>query len=154
RTHGRSGGVCHLVSGQAWIPSSGSHRAKNGGITGLASDRGTATVMTPTLPLQLMVLVGVAPPAALVALLSAASLANRPLPERWTGRLAAGSMLTSCAGLSAALLVYGTTISGTTLVSYGAWSTSHPGGIAIDFLVDRVSLGFSALSAAIAGVVS
>src|SRR4029450_2241358 len=50
--------------------------------------------------------------------------------------------------------VYGTTISGTTLVSYGAWSTSHAGGIAIDFLVDRVSLGFSALSAAIAGVVS
>jgi NAD(P)H-quinone oxidoreductase subunit 5 len=39
-------------------------------------------------------------------------------------------------------------------VSYGAWSISHAGGIAIDFLVDRVSLGFAALSAAIAGVVS
>jgi NADH-quinone oxidoreductase subunit L len=110
--------------------------------------------MTPTVPLQLMVLVGVGSPAALFVLLSAASLVNRPLPERWTGPLAAGSMLTSCAALSVALLVYGTTISGTTLVSYGAWSTSHAGGIAIDFLVDRVSLGFSALSAAIAGVVS
>jgi NADH-quinone oxidoreductase subunit L len=110
--------------------------------------------MTPTVPLQLMVLVGVGSPAALFVLLSAASLVNRPLPERWTGPLAAGSMLTSCAALSAALLVYGTISSGTTLVSYGAWSTSHAGGIAIDFLVDRVSLGFAALSAAIAGVVS
>jgi NAD(P)H-quinone oxidoreductase subunit 5 len=110
--------------------------------------------MTPTVPLQLMVLVGVGSPAALFALLSAASLVNRPLPERWTGPLAAGSMLTSCAALSTALLVYGTTMFGTTLVSYGAWSTSHTGGIAIDFLVDRVSLGFAALSAAIAGVVS
>ena len=53
-----------------------------------------------------------------------------------------------------ALLVYGTTISGTTLVFVRCWSTSHAGGITIDFLVDRVSLGFSALSAAIAGVVS
>jgi NADH-quinone oxidoreductase subunit L len=110
--------------------------------------------MTPTVPLQLMVLVGVGSPAALFALLSAASLVNRPLPERWIGPLAAGSMLTSCAALSAALLVYGTISSSTTLVSYGAWSTSHAGGIAIDFLVDRVSLGFAALSAAIAGVVS
>jgi NAD(P)H-quinone oxidoreductase subunit 5 len=110
--------------------------------------------MTPAVPLQVMVLVGVASPAALFALLSAASLVNRPLPERWTGRLAAASMLASCAAFSAALLVYGTTISGTTLVSYGAWSTSHAGGIAIDFLIDRMSLGFAALSAAIAGVVS
>jgi NAD(P)H-quinone oxidoreductase subunit 5 len=110
--------------------------------------------MMPTVPLQLMVLVGVGSPAALFVLLSAASLVNRPLPERWTGPLAAGSMLTSCAALSVALLVYGAGISGTTLVSYGAWSTSHAGGITIDFLVDRVSLGFSALSAAIAGVVS
>jgi NADH-quinone oxidoreductase subunit L len=39
-------------------------------------------------------------------------------------------------------------------LSYGAWSTSHEGGIAIEFLVDRLSLGFAALSAAIAGVVS
>jgi NAD(P)H-quinone oxidoreductase subunit 5 len=112
--------------------------------------------MMPTVPLQLMVLVGVGLPAALLAVLGAASLVNRPLPERWTGPLAAVSMLTSCAALLAALLVYGTTTSssGTTLVSYGAWSTSHAGGIAIDFLVDRVALGFAALSAAIAGVVS
>ena len=44
--------------------------------------------------------------------------------------------------------------SGTRLLSYGAWSATHEGGIAIEFLVDRLSLGFAALSAAIAGVVA
>ena len=53
-----------------------------------------------------------------------------------------------------ALVVYGTTGTGTQLLSYGAWSASHEGGIAIEFLVDRLSLAFAALSAAIAGVVS
>ena len=110
--------------------------------------------MTPAVPLQLMVLAGVVSPAALFAVLGGASLINRPVPERWTGRLAAGAMVTSSAALSIALVVYGPTLSVPTLVSYGAWSTSHAGGIAIDFLVDRLSLGFAALSASIAGVVS
>jgi NAD(P)H-quinone oxidoreductase subunit 5 len=110
--------------------------------------------MTPTVPLQLLVLVGVGSPAALFSVLGIAALVNRPLSERWTGPLAAGAMLISCAALSAALLVYGTTSSATTLLSYGAWSTPNEGGIAIDFLLDRLSLGFAALSAAIAGVVS
>src|SRR5262249_33583036 len=43
---------------------------------------------------------------------------------------------------------------GSSVLSFGAWSSSHEGGIAIEFLVDRLSLGFAALSAAIAGVVS
>jgi len=110
--------------------------------------------MMPSLPLQLMVLIGVGSPAALFALLSGASLLNRPLPERWTGPLAGGSMLMACAALSLALVVYGTADTSARLLSYGAWSTSHEGGIAIEFLVDRLSLGFAALSAAIAGVVS
>ena len=53
-----------------------------------------------------------------------------------------------------AFVVRGTATTGTQLLSYGAWSTSHEGGIAIEFLVDRLSLAFAALSAAIAGVVS
>jgi NADH:ubiquinone oxidoreductase subunit 5 (subunit L)/multisubunit Na+/H+ antiporter MnhA subunit len=110
--------------------------------------------MMSTVPLEWMVLVGVGSPMALLALLGAASLLNRPLPERWTGKLAAASMMTSCAALSVALVVYGTTRMETTLLSYGAWSASHEGGIAIEFLVDRLSLAFAALSAAIAGVVS
>ena len=110
--------------------------------------------MTPNLPLTWMVLVAVASPAVLLAVLGGASLLNRPLPERWTGGLAAGSMTIAFVALSVALVVLGATGSGPRLISYGAWSSSHEGGIAIDFLVDRLSLGFAALSAAIAGVVS
>ncbi len=110
--------------------------------------------MMSTASLEWMLLIGVGAPAALFVLLGGASLVNRAPPERWTGRLAAGAMMTSCAALGVALLVYGTTRTGTVLLSYGAWSTSHDGGVAIEFLVDGMSLGFAALSAAIAGVVA
>ena len=105
-------------------------------------------------PLTLLVLVGVASPVMLLTLLGGASLANRPLPERWTGGLAAGSMTIAVAALTVAFVVAWSTGTGTQLLSYGAWSTSHAGGIAIEFLVDRPSLAFAALSAAIVGVVS
>jgi NADH-quinone oxidoreductase subunit L len=110
--------------------------------------------MTLSLPLTLLVLVGVGSPAVLLVLLGGTSLIDRRLPERWTGTLAAGLMMISCAALSMALVVYRTTGTGAQLLTYGAWSASHEGGIAIEFLVDRLSLGFAALSAAIAGVVS
>src|SRR5262245_34824552 len=110
--------------------------------------------MMPSLSLTLLVLVGVGSPAVLLALLGCASLLNRPLGERWTGRLAAGSMLISSAALSAALVFYGVGRTGARLLSYGAWSASHASGIRIEFLVDRFSLAFAALSAAIAGIVS
>jgi NADH-quinone oxidoreductase subunit L len=111
-------------------------------------------LMMPSLSLTLLLLVGVGSPAVLLALLGCTSLLNRPLAERWTGRIAAGAMLTSCAALSAALVVYGVTRPGARLLSYGTWSASHEGGIAIEFLVDRFSLAFAALSAAIAGIVA
>jgi NADH-quinone oxidoreductase subunit L len=110
--------------------------------------------MTPSLPLTSLVLIGVGSPAILLVLLGVASLVNRPLPERWTGSLAAASMTMACAAFLVALAVYGTATSGTQLLSYGAWSASHEGGTAIEFLVDQLSLGFAALSTAIAGVVS
>jgi NAD(P)H-quinone oxidoreductase subunit 5 len=110
--------------------------------------------MMPSVSLTFLVLVGVGSPALLLALLGCASLLNRPLPERWTGRIAAGSMMTACAALSMALVLYGFMGTGARLLSYGTWSASHEGGIAIEFLVDRLSLAFGALSAAIAGIVS
>jgi NAD(P)H-quinone oxidoreductase subunit 5 len=112
------------------------------------------TVDMPSIPLAVLVLVGIGSPASLLALLGVASLFNRPLPERWTGRLAGSSMTIACAAFATALVVYGMAGTGTTLLSYGAWSTSHEGGIAIEFLVDRLALAFAALSTAIAGVVS
>jgi NADH-quinone oxidoreductase subunit L len=110
--------------------------------------------MTAGTPLTLLVLVGVASPVVLLGLLGGASLLNRPLPERWTGALAAGTMTIAFAALSLALAVSATTGTGPQLLSYGAWSASHEGAIAIEFLVDRLSLAFAALSAAIVGVVS
>lgn len=108
----------------------------------------------PNLPLTILVLAGVASPALLLAVLGGASLVNRPLPERWTGMLAGGSMAVACGALLLALVVHGTTATGPQLLSYGAWSASREDGIAIEFLVDRLSLGFAVLSAAIAGVVA
>jgi NAD(P)H-quinone oxidoreductase subunit 5 len=110
--------------------------------------------MMPNLPLTLLVLVGIGSPAILLGLLGGASLLNQPLGERWTGRLAAVSMLISFAALSAALVVYGIGGTGARLLSYGAWSSAHEGGIRIEFLIDRFSLAFAALSAAISGIVS
>ena len=63
-------------------------------------------------------------------------------------------MLLASVALTSALVVYGATGTGARLLSFGDWSASHEGGIAIEFLVDRMALGFAALSAAIAGVVS
>jgi NAD(P)H-quinone oxidoreductase subunit 5 len=108
----------------------------------------------PSVPLTVLVLVGVGSPALLLTLLGAASLVNRPLPERWTGLLAGSSMALATAALLVAFVVYGIARPGTQLLTYGAWSTTHEGGIAIEFLVDRLSLAFAALSTAIAGVVS
>jgi len=110
--------------------------------------------MIANVPFAWLVLVGVGSPALLVAVLGSAALFNRQLPERWTGGLAAAAMTLSCAALIAALVVYGTAQTGSRLLSYGQWSTAHDGGIAIEFLVDRLSLGFAALSAAIAGIVA
>jgi len=110
--------------------------------------------MISNVPFAWLVLAGVGSPALLFGLLGGASLLNRRLPERWTGALAAGTMVASCAALLAALVVYGIARTGTRLLSFGEWSTTHAGGVGAEFLVDRLSLGFAALSAAIAGVVS
>ena len=107
-----------------------------------------------SVPLTVLVLVGVGAPAMLLGLVGGASLLDRPLPERWTGRLAAIAMTVAFAAFLVAFLTYGMIFRGKQLLAYGAWSTTHPGGIAIEFLVDRLSLAFAALSTAIAGVVS
>jgi NAD(P)H-quinone oxidoreductase subunit 5 len=110
--------------------------------------------MTAGLPLTSLVLVAVAAPVILLALLGGASLLDRSLPERWTSSLTAGAMTIATSALLLALVVYGATGTGTHFLSYGAWSTSREGGIDIEFLVDRLALAFAALSTGIVGVVS
>jgi len=107
-----------------------------------------------TISLGWLVLVGAGSPAVLFALLGGASLAGRPPSERWTGALTAGAMLVSCVALTVALVVYGLTGTTIRLLSYGAWADSYTGGVPLDFLVDRFSLAFASLSAAILGIVS
>ena len=106
------------------------------------------------LPLATLVLAGIASPVVLFGILGATSLFGRRMPERWTGLLAAGAMTLACAALLGALIIASAGRTGPRLLSFGGWSASHEGGIAIEFLVDRVSLAFGALIAAIAGVVS
>ena len=110
--------------------------------------------MTSDAALGWMVLAGVGAPAGLLALLGGASLLNRPLPERWTAFFASGAMTLAFVSLTAGLVVASAAGADATLLSLGAWSTSHEGGIAIEFHVDRLSLAFAALTTAIAGVVS
>jgi NAD(P)H-quinone oxidoreductase subunit 5 len=110
--------------------------------------------VTTLVPLTWLVLAGVASPAVLLALLGGASLLNHPLPERWTAPLASASMMAAFLAFALALAASAETAASAQLLSYGAWSTSHEEAVAIEFLVDRLSLAFAALSAAIAGVVS
>lgn len=114
--------------------------------------------MTPAIlsnvPLTVLVLVGLAAPILLLVLLGSAALLNRSLPERWIAAVTGVALSVACAALTAAFLAWGWTAHGARLISYGAWSTSHEGGISLDFLVDRYSLAFGVLTTAIAGVVS
>lgn len=110
--------------------------------------------MMPSVTLASLVLTGVGAPVVLLAILGAASLLDRPLPERWIGRLAGAAMLLACAALSTALLVYGAAGGGGRLVSFSTGPESGEGGLAIEFLVDRISLAFATLSVVITGIVS
>ncbi|HET9783717.1 MAG TPA: proton-conducting transporter membrane subunit [Terriglobales bacterium] len=107
--------------------------------------------MTANIPLTILVLIGVGAPALLFALLGIAAFVDRSPSEAVTGRLTALAMALSCATLFSALvsLLAG---SGMRFLTYGGWS--HAGGIAVQFLVDRLSLAFAALSAAILGIVA
>jgi NAD(P)H-quinone oxidoreductase subunit 5 len=68
--------------------------------------------------------------------------------------LAGGSMTLASVALLSAFVVYGVARPGPQLVSYGAWSSAHEGAIVIEFVVDRISLAFAALTTIIVGVVS
>lgn len=107
--------------------------------------------MTASIPFRILVLTGVGAPALLFALLGCSPLFKRPISEKIIGRLTGMAMAVSFAALVAALLsqVAG---SGAQFLTYGGWSQA--GGIALQFLVDRMSLAFASLSAAILGIVS
>src|SRR5262249_32873546 len=119
--------VQRLVSGQARFSAAGRHRTAVGGVAGMTS-----------VPFAWLVLIGVGAPGFLFAVLGATALVNRQLSERWVGALAAAAMATSCLALLAALLVHGFAQRAPSRLAYGEWSTTHEGGITIEFLVDRL----------------
>lgn len=104
--------------------------------------------------LAALVLTAVAAPVGLFALLGAASVAGRPLTERWTAFLTGTAMLLACTALCIAFAIHESTPAELRLLSYGAWSGSYSHAIGLEFLVDRMSLAFAALSAAILGIVA
>ena len=138
--------------------------------------------MTVYLPLAILVLTGVGAPALLFAVLGCAALLGWNLPEAVTARLTALAMTISFAALAIALVV-GTPGAGARFLTYGGRSfdgrglqrgdAARPasartdmgapephagaalaGGIALQFLVDRMALAFAALSAVILGIVA
>src|SRR5690606_23005886 len=94
-----------VVPGQAGASRAGRPRAvaARARRTGHASGAGG---MTPPLPLEVLLLIGLLSPVGLLLILGAASLINRSLPERWIGRLAAIALTTCAAALISALLVH------------------------------------------------
>ncbi|HXR97637.1 MAG TPA: proton-conducting transporter membrane subunit [Terriglobales bacterium] len=97
-----------------------------------------------------LVLTAIAAPAVLLAVLGCATLFSHRLPEIFTTRLMAAAMTISFTALVAALCHR--TGPGTHFLTYGQWSQA--GGIALQLLVDRMSLAFGALAAAVLGIVS
>lgn len=109
--------------------------------------------MTAGVPLASCVLIGVAAPAVLFLVLGTASVLGRRIPEVGITGVTAAAMAVSTVALASALGAYGIA-SEARLVSFGEWSATHRAGIAIEFLVDRPSLAFAVLSAAISGIVA
>jgi len=103
---------------------------------------------------DVLVLVGLAAPASLLALLGGASLLNRPFGERTEGLLARWAMTISFASCAVALAAYAATGATARVVSFGSTLAAQGRGPAIDLLVDGMSLGFAALTTAVAGVVA
>ena len=109
--------------------------------------------MTVSLPLAWCVLIGLAGPSGLFVLLGTTSLLGRNLPEKAITGLTAAAMVISTVALASGLIAYGIG-SEPRLLSFGEWSRTHHAGIAVEFLVDRLSLAFALLSAGISGIVS
>lgn len=99
------------------------------------------------------VLAALAAPALLAAVLFLPSLFARPWREEWIGMLVRETLLVCLAALSAAGLLYALGPRAPVVLRLGDWF-SGGGGFSFDLLIDGWSLGFSALSVVICGVVS
>lgn len=97
-------------------------------------------------------IVTLAAPLGLLAILGGSSLLGRPLTEALIGRLT--RVLTFSAFVAAAIgfVVHTLFGAGPRIASFGLWFGANGHGFALDFLVDGVSLGFLTLALALCGV--
>jgi NAD(P)H-quinone oxidoreductase subunit 5 len=97
---------------------------------------------------------GAALPAGLLAGLGVASLVDRRLPERVVGGATATCTALSAAAFLGALAGLATAPVPRHVVSLGAWFAVGHSAFAIDLLLDRLSLSFAFVTAAISGIVA
>ena len=93
-----------------------------------------------------------AAPLCLLAILGVSSLLGRPLPEPQIGRLTRVSTRVAFVAAAIAFVVHTLSGAGPRIVSFGLWFGAHGHGFALDFLVDGVALGFLTLALALCGV--
>jgi NAD(P)H-quinone oxidoreductase subunit 5 len=98
--------------------------------------------------------VGVALPAALLALLGLPALLGRRVPERAVGVLTGACSGLSAAAFAAALVTLLAAGVPPAVLSFGSWFAAGESAFAMDLLVDRMSLAFAVAAACIAGMVA
>ncbi|MGH0033859.1 MAG: proton-conducting transporter membrane subunit [Myxococcota bacterium] len=106
------------------------------------------------LTLEVATLVALSSPALLLAAISLASLAPRPLPERWVAGATGSAMVMSMLALAIALATCVATGGEARSFTARTWFSSHEGAFRFDLLVDTGALAFALLAATICGVVA
>ena len=104
--------------------------------------------------LEIAVIVVIVTPALLLATLGVPALLRRPLGEAPVSRLTRAAMVIAFVAAAFALVVYVSGGSTPQVYSYGTWFSFGTGGFTFDFLVDGLSLGFTALATGVCGVVA
>lgn len=104
--------------------------------------------------LQLLLLLALASPAALIGLLALGSIPRRPLSERTVARMTSGAVVTLVTSLALALATF--VVAGLEPQTWTAreWLTTKTGVLQLDLLVDGWSLTFAFVAAVICATVS
>jgi NAD(P)H-quinone oxidoreductase subunit 5 len=108
----------------------------------------------PARVVQIFILLALASPAVLVAMLVVGSIPRRPLSERAVARMTSGAVITTIASLAIALATY--LVTGVEPQTWTArkWFATTSGALQIDLLADGWGLGFAFVAAVICGTVS
>lgn len=98
------------------------------------------------------IVVTLATPLCLLAILGVPSLIGRPLHEALIGRLTRWFSFIAFVAAAVAFVIHVLSGADPRIASFGLWFGARGHGFALDFLVDGVSLGFVTLALALCGV--